>query len=301
MSAIQLSSQQVLRWLQGQGMRRLAWLVNLLLVVWVAYLLAEVTWLLVPRPELQHAALGRAAPVQPAQDKAAADGQAVARLHLFGEAPTDSETAEVEPVAPVDAPETQLKLTLYGVFASEDKGEAWAIVADPRGEEQHYGIGDPLPGGAELVEVYPDRIILRRSGRYETLKLPQEEKLGGAQAAAARAPASASSRTPSGEVLRQYRQTLRNDPQSLMSLVRPQPVRENGQFLGFRLLPGRDKEFLQQVGLQAGDIVTAINGVKLDSPVKGVRALQALAEGDQVSLDLQRDGESLALSFQVPQ
>jgi len=74
----------------------------------------------------------------------------------------------------LDAPETRLKLTLRGVFASEDSSGGRAIVGDPQGKEENYAVGDPLPGGAKLSEIYPDRIILERNGRFETLRLPKE-------------------------------------------------------------------------------------------------------------------------------
>ena len=80
--------------------------------------------------------------------------------------------------APVDAPETKLKLVLRGVFSSEDQDNARAIIADPRGKEEQYSIGDMLPGNAELSEVHADKVILKRSGRYETLRLPTDNKPG---------------------------------------------------------------------------------------------------------------------------
>ena len=68
--------------------------------------------------------------------------------------------SRISPPVPVDAPDTQLKLTLRGVFSCDNKEEARGIVADPKGNEESYGIGDAIPGNATLSEVYPDRVIL---------------------------------------------------------------------------------------------------------------------------------------------
>ncbi|MCL1488415.1 MAG: hypothetical protein MH186_11325 [Marinobacter sp.] len=44
-----------------------------------------------------------------------------------------------------------------------------AIVAKANGDAAYYRVGDALPGNAELMEVEPGRILIRRNGQYETL------------------------------------------------------------------------------------------------------------------------------------
>ena len=91
--------------------------------------------------------------------------------HLLGDV---QKQAPVVVETPINAPDTRLKLVLHGVFASEVYGKARAIIADPKGKEEQYAVGDMLPGNAELSEVYPDRVILKRNGRFETLRLMQD-------------------------------------------------------------------------------------------------------------------------------
>ena len=48
----------------------------------------------------------------------------------------------------------------------------YAIIATRGGaNEKGYSPGDRLPGGAELKEIYQDRVILKHRGRFETLTL----------------------------------------------------------------------------------------------------------------------------------
>lgn len=302
MIPVSLQTNALLQWLQGPKVGRLTLAVNLLLVLWLAWLLAKLTWL-VMAPPAENAA---APPAPTAPVSAAPAGQAVnsgsriAALHLFGEA--DSKPAAVaQEVVPLDAPETRLKLVLSGLYTAEVPEQALAIIAEPGGDEKPYRIGDPLPGGAELKEIYADRIILSRAGRYETLRLVQDDAIGGMNRAPATLRPAGNSAEDPGLVLQQYRESLRENPQSLLSLVRPLPVEENGQLVGFRLLPGRERGFLQQMGLRPGDIVTAINGQALDSPARGMQALQALQDQTNVNLEIRRGGQTMALNFQVPQ
>jgi general secretion pathway protein C len=87
------------------------------------------------------------------------------------------------PPPPVEAPKTALQLTLRGVAASLEPRSARAIVAEAGGRERQYRVGDTLPGGAEVVEVRPDRVLLRRNGRYETLPLARTERRAGTEEA----------------------------------------------------------------------------------------------------------------------
>jgi type II secretory pathway component PulC len=52
-----------------------------------------------------------------------------------------------------------------------------------------------------------------------------------------------------------------------------------------------------QVGLQAGDVVTEVNGLALTDPRNGARALQSLQSGEPVTLKLLRHGVEQSLSL----
>jgi len=95
----------------------------------------------------------------------------IASYHLFGHA--EKSRPEVRR-APTVAPETRLKLTLSGVLAATaEQQAARAIIAGPDGHGKSYTINDRLPGGAVVKEIHPDRVILTRHGKYETLRLPR--------------------------------------------------------------------------------------------------------------------------------
>jgi general secretion pathway protein C len=222
----------------------------------------------------------------------------IAGWHLFGVAGGEK---PVEKKA-VEAPETRLKLTLRGVFASEESTAGRAIVGDPKGKEETYAVGDPLPGGAKLSEIYPDRIILERNGRFETLRLPKELTHPQSVKAGNLSAPQAGSVSSSGKAaaFQKYRKEIKQNPSSFMNYVRAAPYREDGKFVGFRLQAGRQPDAFNQLGLQSGDIVTAINGVQIDSPSTGMKAMRALGDGDSVNVTLLRGGQETSLSLSLP-
>jgi general secretion pathway protein C len=295
MVSLALPQSALQNWLQPERSGQLAKLVNVLLVIWLAWLLARLSWLLLPEPEVeplpQLAIL--AAPVQRKQPRI--DERQIAAWHLFGVA------GEEKPVkvAPAIAPETRLKLTLRGVFASDDSAGGRAIIGDPKGKEESYAVGDPVPGGAKLSEIYPDRVILERNGRYETLRLPKDRTSSSA-GRATRSSRTGGSGAGQAAAFTKYRNEVKQNPAAFLNYVRATPARKDGKFIGFRLQAGKKRGALKELGLKPGDIVTSINSVQIDSPAKGMKAMQALGEGKSVNVTLLRGGQEVSMSLTLP-
>ena len=287
-----------MRVLQSPQTRRVILVINLLLIVWIASILASLTWdLLSPDAAIE--------PVEAVADAAAVqvnpDRQLISQMpgwHLMGVARQSS--APVQASTPVTAPETKLKLILRGVLASNDPEHARAIIADPRGKELQYGLGDTLPGNAELSEVHPDRIILKRNGRFETLRLPKNEK-GSTRVASRSVSARRSTQSPQ-QRLSNARQQLRQSPGKLSNLIRATPKRgEGGKTVGYVLSPGRDPDLFAQVGLQSGDVAIQINDIKLDNPSNSARALKSMQSGESVTVTVLRNEQEEVLSLEWPE
>lgn len=291
-----LQANDLARLLGGGSAKRVILLVNVLLVIWIAAQLAALTWGLLPQPEHESkAVVARTAAIAPGNPYAGLISS-LPGWHLMGVAA--SKTAPVENNAPLNAPETRLRLTLSGVLASDDKQHARAIIADQGGKEEQYAIGDTLPGNAELSEVYPDRVILKRGGRYETLRLPTEGTSGGKIAALARTHTPA---TPA-ERLRAVRANISKSPRSMYDLVRAtQQVDDSGNIIGYSVTPGRKPELFKEVGLESGDVVVEINGLALSEPANSGKALKSLQSGKAVTVKLLRGGQEHILTLDTQQ
>jgi general secretion pathway protein C len=280
---------------------------TLLFTVAIAFRVAELTWRVVPVSELQETVPAEVSTVsQPV--RAAAVETSVSQWSLFGK-------VEVAPVAqidePIEVPETRLNLTLLGVIASTSKSTAKAIISDPSGNEDYYSVGMPVPGGATVDEIFPDHVMLRRNNRLEVLRLPQDEELGSMRGASGMqytpdtpsrrplAPSMSADNRSTGAMLRQYREQLNQDPQSVFDLVRAEPFREGDRLVGYRISPGRDRQLLSRFGLRSGDVVTAVNGLRLDNPMRGLEIMQNLQTASQVSVEVIRNGVTQNFSFTV--
>jgi general secretion pathway protein C len=298
-----LQPADLVRLLQGAWVKHAALAINVLLVVWIAWTLATVTWRFVDEPEpLESKSEVAASAVKPEQelDPDRKMIREMAKWHMLGV--VSREVSVVQTAVPAQAPDTRLKLVLRGAFASDDRKLARAIIADPRGNEEHYSVGDKLPGNAELSEVHPDKVILKRGGRFETLRLPDERSGGGNRAAGKTVSRGASRQTRPAERLKSLRQDLKQNPKSLYGLVRATPKKdEAGNMVGYTLQPGRDPQLFATMGLQNGDVVTGINEVKLDSLANGMKALKSAEAGNTVTMTVLRDEQEETLTFSMPE
>jgi general secretion pathway protein C len=258
--------------------------VTAVLVIAIAYQLATLTWALVPGSTPTAVPAPRA-PSSNAPAAPAADYGALTNSHLFGVA---AEQPEVAAPVVVDAPDTTLSLTLRGILSKEGDPNGQVII-ESRNESKNYFVGQAIEGadGAKLHSVYSDRVLLDRGGgRIETLRLPKDltasstgSAMGMPQLPQAQPPPTAS-----------LRDTITDNAARLTDIVRLAPHVQEGQVVGFRVNPGRDRATFDALGLQAGDVVTDINGTVLDDPSQGLQVLQSLGESTQANVTVLRDG-----------
>ena len=260
---------------------------------------AHLTWMVIPNRLIggrTDTLLPENAPVPTSQhDNALNMSSNIVARHLFGEVQSGSANPN-----PATIPETNLKLELRGVMASEDPRTATAIVADANGNENYYIVGEKLPGGATLKEVHAQYIVLSRNGRFETLRLPTDSlKVSNSEVVSQAAEPSAGVAPNAGELLEQYRDQFLKNPQSLANLLQGQPYWENGRLIGYRLQPGRDPALLEKFGLHPGDVVTAVNGVNLTNPGGRIELLRSVNTATQLNVDLIRGGRPFSISIPI--
>jgi general secretion pathway protein C len=258
--------------------------VTAVLVITIAYQLATLTWTLVPGSTPTATAAPR--PLNAGNAPAPTDYSALRDSHLFGQAAERAATATPEP-ALIDAPDTTLSLTLKGILAKEEDTNGGAIISGSRGEDKAYDVGESIDNadGATLHSVYSDRVLLDRNGRLETLRLPKELAASGSMGMVSPLPQAAPAQE-SGSL----REVITQNATRLTDIVRLAPHVQEGQVVGFRVNPGRDRATFEALGLQAGDVVTDINGTVLDDPSQGLQVFQSLGESTQANVTVLRDG-----------
>lgn len=202
-----------------------------------------------------------------------------------------------------NAPETSLNLRLKGLRAMSNvndgaTNQAMAIILTPDNTSKIYHIGDTIIDGVTLERVLPDRALINRRGERETLMMDssagslsvlsrpdQEGMIEGPPAVTANM---ASAPTTGAQTI----------DRALASSLSFNTIVEGGNLIGYKLDTGANPEAFSRLGIQTGDLLTALNGDQIgDIEIQDI--LSRLSGTGNISLTLERDGRPQTLSFRL--
>lgn len=293
------------------GHKRVAQIVTGLIVIYIAFLSAKITWSVIPNGQTSQSSLNSQSTnnYNGRKTNKTFDVSTIQALHLFGEynKSEDEEGAEgeVNDEALSDVPETSLNLTLAGLVASNNKAIAAAIIEN-KGEQETYGIGDIIKGTrASLEQVLMDRVLIKHSGKLEALMLDgfdynQPVKTVASKPAVKKGKARAR-QIPEGVVdqrknkaltknAKNARNELSSDPTKMSDYLRISPKRKGGDIIGYSLRPGKKPEFFELSGLKSGDVAVEMNGYDLTATTQAMQAMVEMKEARDISLLIDRQG-----------
>jgi hypothetical protein len=154
---------------------------------------------------------------------------------------------------------------------------------------QTYVAGAILANDARLAEIHSDHVVLERQGRRLILYVSADASLakrsqgfdelamvGGARTAPAAA---------------------RSAQKALTDVIRSMPVYENHALAGIKVFPGRDSAVFRQLGLQAGDLIVAIDAIPVADSHGASGALRMLIDSAVVTATVRRGQETKTVSL----
>jgi type II secretion system protein C len=215
----------------------------------------------------------------PAQ-AAALSIDSIVRAHLFGQ-------RNAEPVVVAAAAGN---LVLVGTLASADPHAGAALIQTPDFRSHLYQTGALVSGGALLVGVYVDHVILSLGDEQELLRFPKagsaERSQGAAPAMTAEQSGADGSRGEAGGA----RQLPAAAP--VLEVFNAQPKTKAGRFYGVRVAGVHDEAALARMGLSVGDVITHANGQRIASATAARDFLQSLPNAGVTTVTVERGGET---------
>ena len=280
-----------------------------LLAVIILWMLVRTLWMLVPGDDgLSSGPLRSEAVIS------ATPGVSVSKWHLFGNAPQQQAILR-------NAPETTLSLSLRGTLADANPRSGIAVIADAQSIERAWRVGEEIAVGVTLDEVYADRVVLKHDGAQEILALardettervapiPSDQRGGkslrntapGAATSPGALPTFAPPQLAHGALdWQKTMDKIGGSPADLAKNVRIDPVITNGQIAGVRVSAANgDAGMISKLGLQPSDIVTAVNGVPIDSVARGQQIFESLRDANSVRVTVNRGGVPTEITVQL--
>jgi general secretion pathway protein C len=217
--------------------------------------------------------------------------QGVVSAHLFGVAVADPSTQD-----PNNAPLSSANLVLAGTIATDNPKKGFAIISDG-GPSKVFSVGDNV-NGASLYSVYLDHVILDRGGNLETLLLPRQFN-GGPKTPPRRVAAVAE--VHAARTVQDIKHMVQQNPSILDQVMRTVPSFDSaaGKLRGFRAYPGRNRALFSELGLRAGDLVTAINGQPLDDAQHSQEVINTIQTASNVSVTIERGGNRQDINLNI--
>jgi general secretion pathway protein C len=190
---------------------------------------------------------------------------------------------------------TSLQLTLFGTRVDEAMGGGSAIIAGPDNVQQSVVVGKEIMPGVRLKAVAFDHVTIDRGGTAEELYLPQDS-VPAAQTAIA-APPSPGAAAPAGPPppggsgglsIAQLRADIGFIPRVDGGRISGLVVRPQGAGMAFR-----------QIGLQDGDVVTAIGGRAVSGPGDLDRLAQQYPHGGNLPITVERGNQTVPIVITI--
>jgi len=298
---VKLPQQQIAKTLSG------------VLVIYIAYLAAQATWMFVPSGQISSHQVKTSTNFQTKQ-KTTVSVSELEKLHLFG----IYNALPVEKVIEIqDAPETRLNLILSAAVASDDINASAAVIEN-NGKQETYGIGDMITGTrATLEQVLIDRVLIKQSGRMETLMLDgfDYEKISTSgvnkklMTTSSKKSQTRKDASPKVVDMRKNKELSRHasslkadlsqDPGKITDYLKIVPKRNGGSIVGYRLMAGKNPEFFKSSGLKSGDVAIQMNGYDLTVPSEAAQAMMALRQDNEVSLLVERKDDVTEILFSI--
>ncbi len=245
---------------------------------------------------------------------------AIVQRDVFNLTPAPVDTA---PVATND----ELKVTLVGT-SHLTGNRAFAIFEDQSGNQQVYRSGETIPDVGKLLQVGKNRAIIERNGHRVAVEIPkdslgtpvtEDDDSEAVPRRFRRRPRSPFIRNPmsrpgtpdakAGGVRKlapnQYaidRSTLNSNMANMSQLfteIRAVPDLSNGASQGFVLSEIQPGSIFQQIGLQDGDVLTAVSGQQVSDPARAMQMLSTLQSRSSITLNVLRNGAPVQLSYSI--
>jgi general secretion pathway protein C len=269
---------------QSNWIKRIQGLALLALVIYVAFLSAQLTWFIVENDEQ---VVPTEVAISSGTSTSAMTLRPIQAYHIFGEA----NAKPVEQNKPVEAPKTRLRLLLKGVFTGDQSASSGAIIEEIGKQAEYYRIGDVLPGNATLEEVYPDRVLLKRGGKFETLAFDDSVQTSSIARVVSQPKRESEQVSSPEEFINEAARRLDENPERALNSVGLSFAEGGGYvFKG-------NNPMLSGMNLEKGDVIRSVNGSALGDVNKDKELMRSLYEEGSIEVEVVRDGASFFVNY----
>ncbi len=231
-------------------------------------------------------------PSQQIEDYAATSIDLQAARQLFGEVASTPTTTQ--------AADNNTGIRLKGVYAVDGKTLSAAVI-NTGGRDTSVRLNDKITDAITLVDVKADHIIISRAGVREKIEIERGSRTNIVASATTTTPQAnfrlnvASAARNTFALSRGELNSVLQDPRQVNFLggISPAPTG------GVQISSADSGTLAQKLGLQVGDIITAINGQPVNSTGDLARFYGQFGSTNAIRADIKRGGAPVMLSYTI--
>ena len=189
-----------------------------------------------------------------------------------------------------------LNLRLHGIVYQRENG-SYAMISMNSAIQEIVSVNDAIAEGLYLIDIAKKQVIVDYFGERHVLFMDNSRII--------KSPIQTSSTEEneqiSSENFNQQIEFLEVDKQRnpirLFMIRRPYAVYKNGEFQGYKIMPGSNADQFKRLGFQSGDIITYLNGIEFTGPGKKEYVIQQLTHAMHIDLTVIRGEQELTINY----
>ncbi len=202
---------------------------------------------------------------------------------------TKKKTDKIESVNVETLKQTDLKLKLWGTVTG-DRDKAYAVIEEQKGKKQNlYKVGDTIQNATVKI-ILREKVVLNVNGKDEILELEKS---------------TISSKKSNGSfsqnisIKRSRIDKAMKNINDLIKQVRIRPHFSNGKPDGLNLSGIGSGSIFSEMGLKSGDIITGVDGKKIESVDDALKFYESLKSSSNIQLQLKRKGRQKTINYNI--
>lgn len=214
--------------------------------------------------------------------------QSIAQYHIFGSA---QELIEI----PLSSGETNLNFILNGTMSNADEHAGLAYISNSQGVQEKFLVGDKIFDSATLKEIHKTYVVLQHNGKKERLSLRENSQVSqtSRKSKADKKPASYLKHLNGGAQVN-WQETMNQqkfNPAAISNIVKKVNfvADQKGNIQGIKVSSVAAGDLLTKSGLKSNDIITAINGNKVNAS-NMLSIKQTLEQNPKATVTIKRNG-----------
>ena len=184
---------------------------------------------------------------------------------------------------PLENKNSLAKFTLVGTIISS-QNKPYALLSISGGKIKFYSVGDKV-NTYELTAIKHNSVQITKNSQHSIIKLQQNttatllEPMTNPQ----------QSLQQSDYTLKRNRLTdIRDNTQKWLNAVTIRLHVSEGRMFGYRIDSINDLQLTQNIGLQKGDIIQAVNGIPVSQPELFAKTINNLLDKSEITLFIER-------------